>query len=82
MQVDDPQWVERKLVEVGYCRFSGYWYPCRAQKVDDSASSLLHNKRAKIPTKIFALPASIFIALTVPYQYRYAAETTTARRAP
>lgn len=32
----DEKRAERKLAQIGYYRLSGFWYPCRKGKVDDS----------------------------------------------
>lgn len=31
MQIDDLARAERKLMQIGYYRLSGYWYVCREQ---------------------------------------------------
>ncbi|MBI5557208.1 MAG: Abi family protein [Deltaproteobacteria bacterium] len=36
MTVPDEERAKRKLAQIGYYRLSGFWYPCRKGKVDES----------------------------------------------
>lgn len=41
MIIDDREWAERKLAQIGYYRLSGFWYPCRKFHRDQNHKIIL-----------------------------------------
>ena len=50
MYVPDVEWAERKLSQIGYYRLSGFWYPCRVGKRDQSGQYVKDSK-SRLPVR-------------------------------
>lgn len=47
MIIPDKDRAERKLSQIGYYRLSGFWYPCRQVKMNETGVGILHPKTKK-----------------------------------
>lgn len=50
MIIPDEKRAERKLSQIGYYRLSGFWYPCRKGKVDESGN-YVKDPKSKLPIR-------------------------------